>query len=61
MPRDIRRALNDAIAAAELQSCGADPAAQEAMRLYLTTWVVGPLLRVVEWADDAPARKDVPS
>jgi len=35
----IERAYNSAM----LEQCGVDPKAQEAMRLYLKTWVAGPL------------------
>jgi len=41
--RRILRALERALAAAELQKCGSDDVHKEAMSLYLHTWVAGPL------------------
>jgi hypothetical protein len=42
--KEIMRLLKRARAAATLENCGVEPkSAQEAVRVYLRTWVVGPL------------------
>lgn len=41
--RDILGALKSALKAAKRERCGVDTEHQEAMRLYLDSWVVAPL------------------
>jgi hypothetical protein len=49
LPAAVRHELEHALESAELKGCGVDEAAQEAMRLYLDTWVAGRIRRVLEW------------
>lgn len=51
LPRLVRHELQQALAAARLENCGIDPAVQEAMRLYLASWVAGPIERVLAWSE----------
>ena len=41
------KALQSALAAARLDNCGCKESAQQEMRLYLMSWVAGPIARVL--------------
>jgi hypothetical protein len=60
LPKKVRACIEAALkhadsklrekgATAGTRNCSVDPAAQEAMRLYLDTWVAGPLKEVLKW------------
>ena len=44
----ILKHLADALAAAKLTNCAVDKKAQDAMKLYLDTWVVMPLEEAIK-------------
>ena len=48
MNRQILGYLESALSAAKLTNCAVDPEHQDAMRLYLSSWVVGPLESALE-------------
>ena len=45
----VIRALERALEAAKLRHCGVDKDHQEAMRLYLSTWVAAPISDALEY------------
>lgn len=46
--RRIMERLEKALRAARLTNCAVEKSAQDAMKLYLDTWVVGPLDQAIE-------------
>ena len=59
LPAKVRTCIESALKRADSKlrtRCGVDPTAQELMRLYLDTWVAGPLRTVLDWDDgnDSP-------
>jgi len=57
LPKKVRSCIESALRRADSQlrtGCSVDPKAQELMRLYLDTWVAGPLKAVLEWDDGNP-------
>ena len=51
LPEGIRDRLDRALEIVQMKRCGVDPEHQEAMKLYLDTWAVGPLQMVIDWDD----------
>ncbi len=55
LPKYARAVLDEAITAAGLTNCAIAEEHQAAMRLYLNTWVLGPL-ELIARADDGDER-----
>ncbi len=51
LPKKVRKAIEFALRRARCETCGVDSEAQEAMRIYLDSWVVAPLEHVLRWDD----------
>jgi hypothetical protein len=54
LPAKVRTCIEAALRRADSKlrrGCGVDPKAQELMRLYLDTWVAGPLRTILDWDD----------
>lgn len=55
LPTHVRKSLESALRRADFKlregRCSVDPEAQEAMRIYLDTWVAGPLRSILQWDD----------
>ena len=58
LPMKVRLSIKFALQHALLIRCGVDRAAQERMRLYLRTWVAGPLKSVLGWSQGESAYLD---
>lgn len=51
LPKKVRKTLEYALRQAKRKNCAVDEKAQEAMRLYMDTWIAGPLEDVLSWDD----------
>ena len=52
LPKKVRHCIKAALKRADSKlrkGCGVDPKAQELMRIYLDTWVAGPLHEILKW------------
>lgn len=59
LPKAVRACIESALKRADSKlrdGCSVDPKAQELMRIYLDTWVAGPLQQVLDWDDGKDIR-----
>ena len=50
--------LKEALSSARLERCGCSEKAQEEMRLYLNSWVAGPIVRVLNAIEARQNKKE---